>query len=137
MAADLQELLIEWSPQKIVIEVPSGKVGAKHGGGGAGLTTYGFAVGAVWQACRNATVWANVHTVDESTWTRRVPKKKRQLLIAAQFPQYGAVVDIDKGGDVSDAIGIGLWWLTEEKLTWAVSTALNGGNQFLERKRNR
>jgi hypothetical protein len=112
MCEDLRELLRQWAPHNVVIEVPSGKVGGgQRRGAGATLAIYGFAVGAIWATCRAAPCRPLVDEVDERTWTRRKPKLVRQKLIAYEFHEYGTQIAKVAGGDVADAIGIGLWWI--------------------------
>lgn len=99
-----------------VIEIPSGKVGARHGGGGAGLAVYGMAVGILLGFVNSSLCGGKADTVTETVWTRGVPKAKRRQLIAAQFPMYRRIMSRDSGGDVSDAIGLGQWWFHDRKL---------------------
>jgi hypothetical protein len=105
-------------------------VGLKRGAR-ARLAIYGMAVG---ELCR-AAKWAHladdtipvpprVYCVDERTWTRGVPKAKRQRRIMAEFPQYAALIAArDCGGDVSDAIGIALWWFGHEAVMMKIGDA--------------
>lgn len=127
MCADLFDLTEEYRPRAVVLEMPSGKRARRLGNAGAGLSTYGVACGAIWQSCK----WINalnpyttgaeaknyeVWTVDENTWTRSCPKAQRQRAVAMLFDSYGRAVRRDRGGDCSDAIGIGLWWFARERL---------------------
>jgi len=118
MLADLQQLLDEQEPATILIEVPTGKVHRRKRPfmRGMGLSVYGFGVGAVWGECRrwSADRPAKVVTVFENDWTRGVPKRDRQLAIAAMFDRYW--VGDDPGADLADAIGLGVWWFRRENL---------------------
>ena len=125
MAVDLSGLLNEHRPATVVIEIPTGKVHRRKRPytQGMGLSVYGFGVGVTWLTCRR---WADaaanmvcdqrsghlrrrrVVTIFENDWTRGVPKRDRQLAIALMFDAYK--VPADPGGDVADAIGLGLWW---------------------------
>lgn len=117
MIEDLAELLRATAPRRIVIEVPSGKVGGgQRRGAGASLCIYGFAVGAIWATCRSATCNPTTDEVDERSWTLRVPKEIRRSRVAAEFPEYRKVMSKDGGGDVADAIGIGLWWIEQRRI---------------------
>lgn len=97
-------------PTHGVIEVPSGKPGVgSRAGARASLAIYGFAAGAMWQClqCKLTT-----RRIDEIEWTHGVPKAKRQMIVSAMFPAYRAVIALDTGGDVADAIGVGQYWFT-------------------------
>jgi hypothetical protein len=115
MIRDLEHFVVEKRPRLIVIEIPSGKVGSgQRRGAGASLTIYGFAAGAVYAWCRTLS-GVDVRTATERAWTNRVPKAKRAKLIAMEFPQYAKAMELDGGGDVADAIGLGLWFRGAEK----------------------
>jgi hypothetical protein len=121
MCHDLRQLLSKWQPKTIVIEITSGKVGRKrHTGCGSGLAVYGMAVGSLWQICE---AWrfslpieqqfdVKILLIRENDWTRQVPKEDRNAAIAAMFTEYK--IQDDPGGDVADAIGLGLWFLHEQ-----------------------
>ena len=116
MEEDLAELLVERKPEMLLIEISTGKVNRKrHKGGGAGLSTYGVAAGAMWRTARDIVGTERVITVDES-WTLGVPKKIRAGRIAMGYPKYKAAMELDGGGDVADAIGIGLWWINQQQV---------------------
>ena len=118
MCDDLVELLDQLIPDVVVIEWTSGHVGKRHGGRGAGLPTYGTAVGALGCDARRWCQRTERHfiRVDENDWTDGVKKKNRQAVISAMFPQYDP--SMDGGGDVSDAIGLMVWysrqWLLDQ-----------------------
>lgn len=114
MAGEVGDLVHELSnPVHVVVEIPSGLVGARHRGGGSGLTVYGMAVGAIWYACELAAP-GDVTAVTETRWTRGETKSVRRQWIAAQFPEYAEMAARDTGGDVSDAIGLALWWFQNQ-----------------------
>ena len=73
-----------------------------------GQAYYGQAVGVIlaWMVCQQWPVdWVSVET-----WTRGKPKADR----AAWVQQVcGVDLSADAGHDVSDAIGVALWWQTE------------------------
>lgn len=120
MCRDLRQLLDELQPEMILIEWPSGHVGTKrHHGGGAGLSIYGAACGGLWQVCEH---WLRslppeqqndreVELILENDWTRGVPKVDRVAGVASRFSEYS--IEQDPGGDLADAIGLGVWFLTE------------------------
>jgi len=96
---------------RVVIEVPSGHVGRnRHGGGGAGLSLYGLAVGYVIGVTKSLGPPA---LVKENDWTNGVPKKTRTLVIQRTVPRYKSIPD--PGGDIADAIGLGQWWLQKHR----------------------
>jgi hypothetical protein len=120
MVVDLRELMHELMPRNIVIEIPSGHVGNRHLGRGAGLSIYGLAVGALWSAAR-APIGGQgrrieVLTLEENAWTRGVQKNKRQMAVAMEFPQYREVISKDGGADVADAIGLGRFAIERMKI---------------------
>jgi hypothetical protein len=129
MANDLIGMIAVHQPRRIVIEVSSGHVGKRrHTGGGHGLAIYGEAAGALVAAAhfemvrlgRNggrppAVLWGVVPVL-ENVWTRGKRKNVRRDAIMMEFPQYRALASKDGGADVSDGIGLGLWWLPREAL---------------------
>jgi len=117
MCRGLRELLDEWQPGTVLIEWSSGHVGRRrHKGAGAGLAVYGIAIGALWQV---AMAWstsgeprerqAQVCCLKENLWTNGVPKEDRIAAVAQRFREYR--IEDDPGGDIADAIGLGLWWI--------------------------
>ena len=114
MCLDLVALLIDAEPTHAIIEWPSGHVGARHQGKGAGLATYGAAVGAMWWTLVNS-LGGDVRIVTEDVWTQSIPKQERQAVIAARYPAYRDMVNQDRGGDVSDAIGLADYWFQQQK----------------------
>ncbi len=111
MGCELSLLLTAIVVACTVIEISSGKVGKRHGGGGAGLATYGMAVGYLWAV---ASRHGPVVCVPENLWTRGQEKKKRQAEIAMAFRQYKPATD--PGGDIADAIGLGRYYLKEQQI---------------------
>lgn len=105
----------------VVIETP-----ALHAHGhvlpraqGHGLAVYGMAVGIIAYAVRMAIGWRNMTAVPADEWTPpRTSKKRRQVMIAAEFPQYREIMEAgkDPGGDVADAIGLCLWWFGQQQI---------------------
>lgn len=111
MVADLAGVLDEWDVGRAVIEVPSGKVHrGRHGGGGAGLSLYGLAAGAMRQLLIARLGAEAVSSVTAEQWTGGKRKQARNLLLAAEIGSYAAVRSSDRGGDVGDAIALGRWW---------------------------
>jgi hypothetical protein len=119
MGDDLAKLLDTLHPKAILVEWTKGKVGQRHGGLGAGLAVYGCGVGA---AAAIALQWSRQHppcelaAILENDWTRGVPKRARQLAIAAAYPEYGCRLAEDPGGDIADGIGLADWWLREKQV---------------------
>ncbi|KKL85163.1 hypothetical protein LCGC14_1957520 [marine sediment metagenome] len=116
---EVRKLLDVDNFDRVIVEIPSGKVGARHGGGGAGLPRYGFAVGAVWRECFKSGVPRIA--VTENEWTRRPgqwPKSKRQrsLDLAACCPEYRRAIAQDPGFDMADAIGLGRWYWENKRI---------------------
>jgi hypothetical protein len=118
-------------PRAVVVEIPSGKVSRKkraRGMNGAGLSVYGMAVG-YYLGWLN-TVWMKrdderqVHVVTEFEWTNRriggrnvaQTKEQRQAWVAQCHRKNGYDPADDPGGDVADAIALGEWWFTEQRM---------------------
>jgi len=117
MAIDLEELIRKRPPSSIVIEIPSGKVHGRLRGNAPHLVVYGMAVGAMYWAARSAvdSIPGGIHLVNANEWTRGQSKAKRCRLIAAEFPAYAKDFASDSGGDMADAIGLGVWWYAKER----------------------
>ena len=118
LADEVEVWLDRLEPAVILVEWTTGKVGARHKGKGAGLAVYGAGVGAILDRCH---CWcrgarAIIHAICENEWTRGVPKRERQLAIAALYPEYAAMIAEDPGGDVADGIGLADWWLREQSV---------------------
>jgi len=110
MVDDLMRLIEEHKPDIAIVEVCSGHVGVgQRRNAGARLGVYGMAVGAMYQAVRSVP-GLQAEWVNEDVWPQGVPKRQRQQDIAMMFPAYAEQIDADGGADVSDAIGISLWW---------------------------
>lgn len=110
MVADLQALLYENRVDRVVVEVSSGKVGRRHQGGGAGLPIYGQAVGEVRRTAIFIMGPDAVEAVPENQWTRSQSKADRLDRLRYMCPAYAAASRQDGGGDVGDAIMMGVWW---------------------------
>jgi len=115
IVGQLGHLLMETSPEEIVIEVPSGHAHrGRHRGGGAGLAIYGRAVQAVVQECRAYCLAHQriLRTATETEWIRglggKLTKDARKAIVATMVPDYRSAKD--PGGDIADAIRIGQWW---------------------------
>lgn len=119
MGRELRDLIAGEHPHDVVVEVTSGKVQARHRGGGAGLAVYGMAVGLILGAALYGQVccpkhWGT-HWVYENEWTQGRPKDARRERLRIEYPQYAAAFAADSGGDLADAIGLGLWWFGERR----------------------
>lgn len=114
LTSEAVRLVGEFNPAVVVIEITSGKVAGRHQGPGghrgAGMGVYGMAVGAIFQAVREL---VSVFPVTENDWTGGVPKGRRRRQIAAEWPQYREQFARDAGGDIADAIGLGVWFFTK------------------------
>ena len=116
-----EKVLDDKMPAVILIEWTTGKVGKRRNKGrGAGLPVYGTGVGWAGATC----FWWKLHSPDRSTiqiidilendWTGGVKKRERQLAVIQEYPHYPP--DLDPGGDLSDAIGMAVWWLRERRI---------------------
>lgn len=114
---DLDDLLREFRPENLVIELPSPHVFSRHGGGGKGLTVYGFAVGLLVGPCLRAAELQRVGCligVAPENWTGGRKKTESRAEVLATFPSVAAtLLAKDGGGDISDAIALGLWFQRE------------------------
>lgn len=104
------ELLKSVNPDDVVLEKPSGMVHARHGGGGRGLSVYGYAVGRIEGACLMwASGLANVIAISEAQSTGGHGKEKRKRVALGAWPRLANIKDWNY--NVSDAIALGVWWL--------------------------
>ena len=115
----VRELLTHMMPSVIVIEIASGKVNkGRHKGGGAGLSVYGMAVGAIWHVCM---LWAvenkaELLTPNENEWTAHLrpgekAKEKRAAKTHLLYPSEWWIND--KGHDAADAVQLAMWGIDE------------------------
>lgn len=111
---DIKQILKLEKPDCLVIEKPSPQ--APSGRNNSGQATYGMAVGLVIDQCFEYQDQTNakIITVSPDVWTNRVKKERRQAAIAYKYQQYNP--SQDKGGDVSDAIGLLEWWGNQRKI---------------------
>lgn len=113
---EIQELISEHRPVWVLVEVPSGLIGtgAKRGARGA-LTIYGVAAGVIFETARSCHDPDRVLPVTERAWTHgQGDKDRRQTAIWATYRgRYR--MQLDRGGDAADAIGLCRWWLTLNK----------------------
>lgn len=107
MREELIHLIIEKTPNQIIIEIPSAHVSGRirMPKQGKGMGVYGMAAGVLWAT---AVSLCQTATVDERTWTGCRKKEVRAREIAAIFPAYRKIKD--PGLNIADAIGIGRWW---------------------------
>lgn len=106
MARAVEELVDEFSPAVIVVEISTRGRRTRH----AGEVVYGMAAGAMLAAAVLFARDGRVATVEANLWTQGITKIRRQLLIGGLYPAYKPHLRADSGGDVGDAIGIGLWF---------------------------
>lgn len=108
LMADLAELLYEYRPEHVVIEVSTGRAGTGSKlKAGPSLITYGQAVGCAlamaYQSC------SSVVPVTERAWTRGLGKKDARMRFV--YNLYPALYQFekDKGGDIADAVLLYRW----------------------------
>lgn len=112
MRAELLQILQQFEPAEIVVELPLGKQWTRQQAKKSGMAVWAGAAWALWMVCFE---WASIragrtaaHAIGNDDWTRGGSKQDRQRLVAALFKTYGPAKD--KGMDLSDAIALGLWW---------------------------
>ena len=116
MADDVVGIIRDHRVTHAVIEFPAVHPHGHVPSRGHGLANYGVAVGVVAAACRAELGDGRICAVPVEEWTAAgITKRKRQIGIAAMFPQYRELMAAGKdiGGDVADAIGLCLWWFEQ------------------------
>jgi len=115
-----EQEIISIQPDYVVIEWTAGKINkSRHKGGGSGISIYGIAIGALWRtALHTHSDREKVIIIAENVWTKGIPKAKRMANIGLIYPQYNP--DLDTGGDVADAIGLGRFFILNMKLEGGV-----------------
>lgn len=107
-------------PDRVIVELGKKVHGNKRWQTyGAGMSVYGMAVGAVlWEVHKIKGV-GRYEIVDANEWTRRghrqISKTKRNAELELIYPNQYRVKQ-DPGGDIGDAISMGLWWLEEQRV---------------------
>jgi len=122
MAGELIAMIELERPDVIVIEVPSGRIGTGfRRGAKARLSVYGLGAGGLWGVCWSA-VRVSGHRIalvetTEREWTCGRSRAVRAQHASAAFPHIAPKLrGQDPGGDIADAIGIGLWWFNQQRL---------------------
>jgi hypothetical protein len=122
MAEEFRQLLNEFGPGIVIIEITSGKVGLnRHKGSGSGLSIYGMAVGYLWavtdcwlrQLPAEQQGQTQIVPIRENLWCRGISKADRIAAVACEFPEYNPADD--PGGDLADAVSLGQWYLKEHR----------------------
>jgi Holliday junction resolvasome RuvABC endonuclease subunit len=119
MREQLLEVLSEFAPQVVIIEMVTEKQHTREPGKKSGLPIWGEAAGLLCGAAMEHADLVNASLVEAShctiypisniAWTRGKNKDERQMLVLAMFPhQYNA--DSDSGQDMSDAIAMAIWY---------------------------
>lgn len=112
MCKDIDDLIREHDIEQAVVETPAPQAPrGKHGS--KGQAKYGVAVGVI--ACHviESLGIGKVTVVAADDWTGQVPKQRRALCVAADFPNYST--KRDPGLNVADAIALMQWWFIEQK----------------------
>lgn len=113
-------------PDTVIVEMGKKVHGHKRWAtAGSGMSVYGMAVGAVMWEVHKRQGPGRYEIVDANRWTQRqrssgrgtyqVTKKTRIGEIEMIYPeQYSA--NKDAGGDIADAIAMGLWWMENQNI---------------------
>lgn len=107
LAVDLDALLAETGPDRIVIEVSTSKYGTARSRGAFTAGVYHAAWGYLLKACDDS--GCQVSEVEANEWTKGWSKSSRAVAAGARYCQYDPAKD--RGGDVADAICLGEWFL--------------------------
>jgi len=136
MCVALRELIEKFTPECIAIEVTTGHVNrGRHRGQGAGLPTYGMAVGGLYvYACvlaETSDPTFEVWPFAENVWTKGRTKESRRQSVWMAEQRYRHMIAKDSDGDIADAIC--LCWTAEAKsvVVNAGSGKVVGGTQEL------
>ncbi len=111
MLDDFRAMLGKVDYDAVVIEIPIGRQHTQTPGKKSGFAIWGLACGAFWATAR---AWPTCRTfpVSNTIWTRGKSKADRQLAASLMYKGYDS--SQDKGGDVSDAVCLGHWWLNQQ-----------------------
>jgi len=120
MRADLLQILNEFKPDVVLVEMPLDKQYTRHAARESGLAVWAGAAWALWMVCiqwsalARVTGWGrvDVHSVSNTLWTRRWPKEHRVDVAKVWFKGYDPAKD--KGANIADAICLARWWLSNE-----------------------
>lgn len=107
MLPELDSLIDKYDITHVLIETPAPQSGNKKNN--RGQATYGMAVGRVFERLETKH-GLSVEYTPADEWTNRVSKANRQAWIAEKYRSIGYRIESDRGGDVSDAIGLADWW---------------------------
>lgn len=113
LCMDAMALLDEMQPDRVLIEVPTGKQYSRKPGRVSALPVWAFAAGAMWEL---AASWCRVHppaacVAISNEWTRGSSKEARRDVAATFLKDYDPKKD--RGMDLSDAVMMGKWWLSK------------------------
>ncbi len=97
----------------IIVETPSHSVNKRrHGGGGAGLASYGMCVGQVVERLRGCGY--EVATLRADQWAHGFGKEKSRRVALGHFAEYKQMKDA--GADAADAIAMLAWWASRSQI---------------------
>jgi len=125
MRGELMEILHEHDPWAVVIELPLEKQWTRHPERKSGMAVWAGAAWALWafahewaleRACLNDALRIERGAAPDNpaiypipnTWTAGRSKEDRKASVAILWPAY--LTARDPGGDIADAICLGLWW---------------------------
>lgn len=110
LVAEIRAVVARFDGANFVVEITSGKTSKRHKGRGAGLGTYGMAVGRV--VGELLATQPHVRQIYENEWTRGFSKGDRKRTAALAYPAYGEIEqERDPEGDISDALMLAEWEL--------------------------
>jgi len=114
-------------PRMSLVEVTIGKTSSRHQGAGSGLATYGFVVGAVWQAMTQLEAMGRANDrgpyaipIYENDWigSRGADKSARAIAVEAIFGEDSGYTAVsDPGADIADSVLMAQWWFDRELIT--------------------
>lgn len=119
MGHEIDLLIRQYRPERVIIESTSAHVFKRHGKMiGSGLAVYGHAVGFIHAVAERHELDPIVVCIDAVTWTAGRPKKERTRELQLISTRYlnACAGGSDSGGDVGDAILLGLWYLRQQEV---------------------
>lgn len=133
MRKELLALLAEVEPEAVIVEMPIEKQYTRTKGKRSSMAVW---AGAAWALWVTAVGWAEetnaenisyadggglgddltriVYPISNTAWTKGTDKELRKAQVKVVCPSYDPADD--EGGDVADAVALGMWWDQESRI---------------------